>query len=290
MNLKEVIKRADSIAKQYRITKGTEFRLKDVDPGDTADLKSEDKPRATEVLEVGVDALCKLQDMLYAQDQWAVLLIFQAMDAAGKDGAIKHVMSGINPQGCQVFSFKGPSSEDLNHDYLWRCTKSLPERGRIGIFNRSYYEETLAVRVHPELLKNQRIPKAFVGDDIWGKRFKDIRNYEKYLTRNGVAIRKFFLHVSEDEQKQRFLDRLDNPDKNWKFSANDAKARSYWKDYMRVYEETIRNTATKYAPWYVIPADNKWFTRLSVAAAVIEVLTSLDLAYPKVDEKKLEDL
>ena len=290
MKSKEVIKRAKRFAEPYLITDGKNFKLKDIDPADTLDLKTEDKSRAKEALALGVDVLAELQDMLYAQNQWSVLLIFQAMDAAGKDGAIKHVMSGVNPQGCQVFSFKGPSSEDLNHDYLWRCTKSLPERGRIGIFNRSYYEETLAVRVHPELLKNQRIPKAFVGDDIWGKRFKDIRNYEKYLARNGVAIRKFFLHVSEDEQKQRFLDRLDNPDKNWKFSANDAKARSYWNDYMRVYEETIRETATKHAPWYVIPANNKWFTRVVVAAAVIEVLTSLELAYPKVNEKKLEDL
>jgi PPK2 family polyphosphate:nucleotide phosphotransferase len=290
MKSKEVIKRAKRFAEPFLVRDGKNFKLKDIDPGDTLDLKAEDKPRAKEALAQGVDVLAELQDMLYAQDQWAVLLIFQAMDAAGKDGAIKHVMSGINPQGCQVFSFKSPSSEDLDHDYLWRCSKALPERGRIGIFNRSYYEETLAVRVHPEFLEKQSIPEKFLTDDIWDKRFEDIRNYERYLTRNGVAIRKFFLHVSEDEQKRRFLDRLDNPDKNWKFSANDAKARSYWKDYMRVYEETIRNTATKYAPWYVVPADNKWFTRVSVAAAVIEVLTSLDLAYPKVDEKKLEDL
>ena len=290
MKIDEIVKRAKRFASPFRVTDGSNFRLKDVDPGDTLDLKAEDKPRAKEALSLGVDVLAELQDMLYAQNQWAVLLIFQAMDAAGKDGAIKHVMSGVNPQGCQVFSFKSPSSEDLDHDFLWRCSKALPERGRIGIFNRSYYEETLAVRVHPELLKYQRIPKKYVDDGIWEKRFKDIRNYEKYLSRNGVAIRKFFLHLSEDEQKRRFMERLDNPDKNWKFSANDAKARSYWNDYMRVYEDTIRNTATKYAPWYVIPADNKWFTRVSVAAAVIEVLTSLDLAYPKVDEKKLEDL
>ena len=290
MKSKELIKRAKRFAEPFIVKDGKDFKLKDIDPGDTLDLKAGDKPRAKDALALGVDVLAELQDMLYAQSQWSVLLIFQAMDAAGKDGAIKHVMSGVNPQGCQVFSFKSPSSEDLAHDYLWRCSKSLPERGRIGIFNRSYYEETLAVRVHPEFLKKQSIPKKLVTDDIWDKRFEDIRNYEKYLSRNGVAIRKFFLHVSEDEQKRRFMDRLDNPDKNWKFSANDAMARSYWKDYMRAYEDTIRNTATKNAPWYVIPADNKWFTRVAVAAAVIEVLTSLDLAYPKVDEKKLEDL
>jgi len=290
MKSKKVIERAKRFAEPFIVRDGKDFKLSNIDPGDTLDLKAEDKSRAKDALAFGVDVLTELQDMLYAQGQWSLLLIFQAMDAAGKDGAIKHVMSGVNPQGCQVFSFKSPSSEDLAHDYLWRCSKALPERGRIGIFNRSYYEETLAVRVHPELLKKQSIPKTFLTDDIWDKRFEDIRSYERYLTRNGVAIRKFFLHVSEDEQKRRFLERLDNPDKNWKFSANDAKARSYWNDYMRAYEETIRNTATEYAPWYVIPADNKWFTRVSVAAAVIEALTSLELAYPKVDDKKLEDL
>jgi len=290
MKSKKVIERAKRFAEPFIVRDGKDFKLSNIDPGDTLDLKAEDKSRAKDALAFGVDVLTELQDMLYAQGQWSLLLIFQAMDAAGKDGAIKHVMSGVNPQGCQVFSFKSPSSEDLAHDYLWRCSKALPERGRIGIFNRSYYEETLAVRVHPGLLKKQSIPKTFLTDDIWDKRFEDIRSYERYLTRNGVAIRKFFLHVSEDEQKRRFLERLDNPDKNWKFSANDAKARSYWNDYMRAYEETIRNTATEYAPWYVIPADNKWFTRVSVAAAVIEALTSLELAYPKVDNKKLEDL
>jgi PPK2 family polyphosphate:nucleotide phosphotransferase len=219
-----------------------------------------------------------------------VLLIFQAMDAAGKDGAIKHVMSGVNPQGCQVYSFKSPSNEDLEHDYMWRCIKSLPERGRIGIFNRSYYEETLAVRIHPEFLERQKLPREVVTDDIWKSRFKDIRNFERYLTRNGTIIRKFFLHLSKGEQKRRFLERLSNPDKNWKFSANDSKEREYWKDYMNAYEETIRRTATKYAPWYVVPADNKWFTRVVVAAALIEALASLDLAYPKVGKQKLEEL
>lgn len=290
MKTKEVIKRAKRFAEPFIVTDGKQFRLKDINAADTLDLKAEDKPKAKESLSIGIDILADLQDMLYAQNQWAVLLIFQAMDAAGKDGAIKHVMSGLNPQGCQVFSFKAPTSEDLDHDFLWRCSKALPERGRIGIFNRSYYEETLVVRVHPEILKKQQLPQKYINDDIWDNRFQDIRHYERYLSRNGVAIRKFFLHVSEDEQRRRFLDRLDNSDKNWKFSANDAKERSFWKQYMHAYEETIRQTATKYAPWYVIPADNKWFTRIVVASAVIEALTSLDLAYPKVDANKLEEL
>jgi PPK2 family polyphosphate:nucleotide phosphotransferase len=217
-------------------------------------------------------------------------LIFQALDAAGKDGAIKHVMSGVNPQGCQVFSFKGPSPEELDHDYLWRCMKCLPERGRIGIFNRSYYEETTAVRVHPEFLRSQKLPKRLFTEKIWDQRFKDISNFERYLTRNGVVIRKFFLHLSKDEQKKRFLARLDLPDKNWKFSINDAKERGYWDDYMNAYEDTIRHTATDYAPWYVVPADNKWFTRVVVAAAVIETLASLDLDYPQVGKAKLKEL
>jgi len=288
MKLKEVIKRADSLAKRYRITKGKEFRLKDVDPNDTADLKSEDKPRAKEILSVGVDALCKLQDMLYAQDRWAVLLIFQALDAAGKDSAIKHVMSGINPQGCQVVSFKVPSAEELDHDFLWRCNKQLPERGRIGIFNRSYYEETLVVRVHPEFLSAQKLP--IVPKDIWDDRFRDIRNFERYLTNNGIAVCKFFLHVSKAEQKKRFLERIDDQAKNWKFSATDVKERAHWDEYMKAYEQTIRNTATSYAPWYAVPADNKWFTRLVVAAAVISTLSALNLAYPKLSADKLKEL
>jgi PPK2 family polyphosphate:nucleotide phosphotransferase len=290
MKTKEVIKRAKSFAEPFCISEGEGFRLKNIDPGDTRDLKAEDKPRAKEALATGIDVLTELQDMLYAQNHWAVLLIFQAMDAAGKDGAIKHVMSGVNPQGCQVFSFKSPSSEDLDHDFLWRCLKCLPERGRIGIFNRSYYEETLAVRVHPEFLEKQNLPPKLVTDKVWDQRFKDIRNVERYLTRNGVAICKFFLHVSNEEQKRRFLARLDDPDKNWKFSPNDAKERGYWDDYMKAYEETIRNTATEYAPWYVVPADNKWFTRVVVAAAVIGTLASLNLAYPKVSEEKLREL
>jgi len=287
--MKKLIKTARKLAKPFRVTDDG-FRLKDIDPDDTLDLTSEDKPRAKEALAMGIDVLAELQDMLYAQDNWAVLLIFQAMDAAGKDGAIKHVMSGVNPQGCQVFSFKAPTSEDLDHDYLWRCIKCLPERGRIGIFNRSYYEETLVVRVHQEFLEKQKLPPELITKDIWKDRFQDIRSFERYLTRNGIAIRKFFLHVSNKEQKKRFLERIEEPEKNWKFSANDAKEREYWDDYMEAYEDMIQNTATKAAPWYVVPADNKWFTRVVVAAAVIEALDSLDLKYPKVSDNKLKEL
>ena len=290
MKAKEIIKRAKPLAEPFCISDGQRFRLKSIDPDDTLDLKSEDKPRAKEALALGIQALTELQDTLYAQNSWAVLLIFQAMDAAGKDSAIKHVMSGVNPQGCQVYSFKTPSSEELDHDYMWRCLKRLPERGRIGIFNRSYYEETLAVRVHHEFLEKQKLPSKLVTDDIWDQRFKDIRNIEEYLAHNGVVIRKFFLHVSKAEQKKRFLARLDDPKKNWKFAANDVKEREYWNDYMKAYEETIRNTATKYAPWYVVPADNKWFTRMVVAAAIISTLASLNLAYPKVNAEKRKEL
>jgi len=290
MKAKEIIKRASKIAERFRVNRGKEFRLKDVDPGDTLDFSDEDKPRAKEALVLGVQALEDLQDKLYAQNQWAVLLIFQAMDAAGKDGAIKHVMSGINPQGCEVFSFKSPSAEELDHDYLWRCMKVLPNRGRIGIFNRSYYEETLIVRVHPELLARQKIPEQLVGKRLWQERFEDSRNFEQYLTRNGVVVRKFFLHLSKKEQKRRFLERIDNPEKNWKFSADDARERGHWDEYMEAYEDMIRNTATKDAPWYVVPADNKWFTRLVVSAAVIETLDSLGLKYPKLDAGKLKEL
>ena len=264
MKTKALIKRARGFAKPFRVTDGKAFRLKDIDPGDTLQFGSEDKPRAKEALAMGIEALAELQDMLYAQDRWAVLLIFQAMDAAGKDGTIKHVMSGINPQGCQVYSFKAPSAEDLDHDFLWRCMKCVPERGRIGIFNRSYYEETLVVRVHPEFLAKQTLPPELVTKNIWKERFQDIRNFERYLTRNGVVIRKFFLHVSKKEQKKRFLERLENPEKNWKFSANDIKERAFWNDYMKAYEDMIRHTATPDAPWYVVPADNKWFTRIVV--------------------------
>jgi len=291
MKTKEIIKRASELAGPFRITKGKDFRLKDVDPNDTLDFTKEaDKPRAKETLAMGVTALAELQDKLYAQDKWAVLLVFQAMDAAGKDGAIKHVMSGVNPQGCEVYSFKSPSAEDLDHDFLWRCMKDLPNRGQIGIFNRSYYEEVLVVRVHPEFLAKQKLPPKLVGKKIWEERFDDIRNFEQYLARNGVVVRKFFLHVSKKEQKQRFLGRIEDSQKNWKFSSNDANERDFWDSYMEAYEEMIQETATKEAPWYVVPADNKWFTRVVVAAAVIETLASLDLAYPKVDEGKLKEL
>ncbi|MCU0332586.1 MAG: polyphosphate kinase 2 family protein [Ignavibacteriaceae bacterium] len=290
MKKKESIKRAKKFVKPFRITDGKDFRLKHIDPTDTLNLKSEDKPRAKETLQDGIELLAELQDKLYAQDRWSVLLIFQAMDAAGKDGAIKHVMSGINPQGCQVFSFKAPTSEDLDHDYMWRCMKRLPERGRIGIFNRSYYEETLVVRVHEEILAKQKLPEKLVTKNIWDERFQDIRNFEKYLSRNGTVVRKFFLHVSKEEQKKRFLERIDNPEKNWKFSSADAKERGHWDEYMKAYEDMIRNTATKHSPWYVVPADNKWFTRLVVAAAVIDALASLELEYPEVGEEKLIEL
>ena len=288
-DLKRRIKTARRLAKPFRVTDDS-FRLKDIDPGDTSDLTSEDKPRAKEALASGIGLLAELQDMLYAQDRWAVLLIFQAMDAAGKDGAIKHVMSGVNPQGCQVYSFKSPSSEDLDHDFLWRCMRCLPERGRIGIFNRSYYEETLVVRVHKEFLEKQHLPPELVTKDIWDDRFQDIRSFERYLTRNGVIVRKFFLNVSKKEQRKRFLSRIEEAEKNWKFSASDIEERGHWDDYQEAYEDMIRNTATKRAPWYVVPADNKWFTRVVVAAAVIEALASLDLAYPTVSPEKLKNL
>ena len=290
MGTKELIKRAGKFAKPFRVTDGESFNLKDIDPDDTLDLGSEDKPRAKEALAMGTEALAELQGMLYAQDRWAVLLIFQAMDAAGKDGTIKHVMSGVNPQGCEVSSFKSPSAEDLDHDFLWRCMKCLPQRGRIGIFNRSYYEETLAVRVHPDFLERQKLPPELITKDIWKERLGDIRKFEQYLTHNGVVIRKFFLHVSKKEQKRRFLERLENPEKHWKFSANDIKERGFWDEYMTAYEETIQRTATKDAPWYVVPADNKWFTRVVVAAAIVETLGSLDLEYPTVSEEKLTEL
>jgi PPK2 family polyphosphate:nucleotide phosphotransferase len=290
MKLKQVAKRAWKLAEPFRVSDGSKFRLKDVDPASTLDFTADDKQAAEEALATGVEALRELQDKLYAQDRWAVLLIFQAMDAAGKDGAIKHVMSGINPQGCEVFSFKAPTSTDLDHDYLWRCMQCLPERGRIGIFNRSYYEETLVVRVHPDFLAKQKLPSKLVTKSVWEERYKDIRAFERYLSRNGVLIRKFFLHVSKKEQKRRFLERLDKPEKNWKFSTNDAKERSFWDAYMEAYEDTIRATATKHAPWYVVPADNKWFTRVVVAAAVIEALASLGLRYPELDEAARKEL
>jgi len=290
LKMKEFVQRCRKIAKPFRVVRGKDFRLKDVDPADTLDFTAEDKPKAKEAHAMGVKAMAELQDKLYAQDKWALLFIFQAMDAAGKDGAIKHVMSGLNPQGCQVSSFKAPSAEDLDHDYLWRCMKVLPNRGHIGIFNRSYYEETLVVRVHPEFLAKQRIPPTLVTKNIWRQRFEDISNFEQYLTHNGILVRKFFLHVSKKEQRRRFLERIENPDKNWKFSANDAAEREHWSDYMEAYEDMIRHTASEEAPWYVVPADNKWFTRVVVAAAVIEALHSLNLTYPEVGKDKLKEL
>jgi len=290
LDLDKIVKRARKFSRPYRVDRGKKFRLSDIDPRDTGGLGSEAKPRAKEALANGIHALARLQDMLYAQDRWGVLLIFQAMDAAGKDGAIKHVMSGVNPQGCQVASFKSPSAEELDHDFLWRCSKRLPERGRIGIFNRSYYEDVLVVKVHPEFLKGAKLPPELIGKDIWENRYRDIRSFERYLASNGVIVRKFFLHVSQKEQKRRFLERIENPDKNWKFSASDAKERSFWKDYMKAYEEMIRETATEESPWYVVPADNKWFTRVVVAAAVIDALDSLGLHYPEVGPDKLREL
>jgi len=291
MKTKEIIKVARGLAEPFRVSKGKDFRLKDVDPNNTLEFTKEaDKPRAKEALANGIRALAELQDKLYAQDKWAVLLMFQAMDAAGKDGAIKHVMSGVNPQGCQVFSFKSPSAEDLDHDYLWRCMKFLPNRGHIGIFNRSYYEEVLVVRVHPEFLAKQKLPPKLVGKEIWSGRFEDIRNFEQYLGRNGVVVRKFFLHVSKKEQKRRFLDRIDDPLKNWKFSSNDAAERDFWDDYMNAYEEMIQETATKHAPWYVVPADNKWFTRVAVAAAVIARSPTSIWRIPKLMTASLKNL
>jgi len=285
-----LIKRAQEFARPYRVSDGKKFRLKNFDPRDTAGLTSEAKPRAKEALQMGISLLAELQDMLYAQDRWALLLIFQAMDAAGKDGAIKHVMSGVNPQGCEVYAFKTPSANELDHDFLWRTHLRIPERGRIGIFNRSYYEEVLVVRVHPELLAQQKLPPHLLTKDIWEERFEDIRSFERYLSRNGIMIRKFFLHVSEEEQKQRFMDRLNDPEKHWKFSAADARERGFWKDYMNAYEDMIRHTATAEAPWYVVPADNKWFTRVVVAAAIIDAMVSMNLHYPKVDKEKLAGL
>jgi PPK2 family polyphosphate:nucleotide phosphotransferase len=290
LSRKELIQRAKEFSKQFRIKDGKDFRLKDYDPGEDAGLGSEDKPLAKQALQIGVEALATLQEVLYAHDKWAVLLIFQAMDAAGKDGAIRHVMSGVNPQGCQVTSYKAPSAEELDHDYLWRCMKNLPERGRIGIFNRSYYEEVLAVRVHENFLKNQKLPEELITEDIWEERLKDIRNFESYLNRNGIAVCKFFLNLSKKEQKKRFLARIDEPEKQWKFSSSDAKERKYWDKYMDAYEDLIRHTSTKESPWYVVPADTKAFSRVVVASAVINTLDSLGLKYPEVGKEKLAEL
>jgi PPK2 family polyphosphate:nucleotide phosphotransferase len=279
---------ARDISKPYRIEDGSKFRLKDFDPADTSGVKS--KQRAEAELVRGVERLAELQDKLYAQDRWAVLIVLQGMDAAGKDSVIKHVMAGINPQGCEVFSFKQPSVEELNHDFLWRTMKQTPGRGRIGIFNRSYYEEVLVTRVHKELLERQHIPPSLMTKSIWKERFTDINAYESYLFRNGIVIRKFFLNLSKKEQRKRFLKRLDQPEKNWKFSTADIAERAYWNDYMNAYQDAIQNTATPHAPWYVVPADHKWYTRLVVAAAVVHALEKLNLSYPKVDAVKRKEL
>jgi PPK2 family polyphosphate:nucleotide phosphotransferase len=267
---------------------GKKIKLKDYDPGFTGKFKEKDNAQAK--LNDDIERLATLQDVLYAQNTWAVLVVFQAMDAAGKDSAIKHVMSGINPQGCQVFSFKAPSAEELDHDYLWRCLKALPERGRIGIFNRSYYEEVLVVRVHPQILRAQKIPAPLKGKDIWKHRYEDINAVEQYLTRNGVVILKFFLHVSKKEQKGRFLERIDTPEKNWKFSLADVKEREHWNEYMKSYEEMITATSTSWAPWYIVPADHKWFTRVAIADIMVRTMKSLDLRYPLMSDEHKKDL
>jgi PPK2 family polyphosphate:nucleotide phosphotransferase len=289
MARKEILDRIEKYVRPFRITKGKGFQLKDFDPADTCGLRL-DKGEAADLLQRGTEWLAEEQDMLYAQNRWSLLLVFQAMDAAGKDGTIKHVMSGVNPQGCQVFSFKQPSSEDLNHDFMWRYAKRLPERGRIGIFNRSYYEEVLVVRVHKHILEQQKLPPELIGGQVWDERLSDIAHFEDYLTRQGTIILKFFLHLSRKEQKKRFMDRLDKPNKNWKFSPSDVQERRYWDDYMHAFEEAIQATASKRAPWYVVPADNKWFTRLLVAAAIVEAVEKLDLTYPTVDAAKKKEL
>jgi PPK2 family polyphosphate:nucleotide phosphotransferase len=288
MKSSKLIKDAVRLAEPYCVTKGSKFRLKDLDPADTNGVKN--KRHAEKLLEQSRVMLSDLQELLYAQDLWGLLLIFQGMDAAGKDGAINHVMSGVNPEGCDVHAFKAPTNEELNHDYLWRCHKVVPERGKIGIFNRSYYEEVLVVRVHPALLEAQKLPKRLLTKHVWEQRYEDINTFEQYLVRNGVVIRKFFLNVSQEEQKKRFLERLDDERKNWKFSLDDAKEREFWNDYMEAYEEAIQNTATKHAPWYAIPADHKWYARLVVASAIVEALHGLDLTFPTVDKEKRREL
>ncbi len=290
LSKKEVINRAKKFSKKYCVGNGRNFRLKDYGTKASFELGEEEKPLVKETLQLGIEALAAMQDILYAQDRWSLLLIFQAMDTAGKDGAIKHVMSGINPQGCQVASFKVPSVEELDHDYIWRCQKHLPERGRIGIFNRSYYEEVLVVRVHEEILKNQRLPEKLITKNIWQDRFKDISNFEKYLRRNGTIVIKFFLHVSKVEQKKRFIERIEHPDKNWKFSTADARERGFWKEYMLAYEDMIKNTSTEKSPWYVIPADNKSYARIAISSAIIHALDEMGLEYPKVSKEKMVEL
>ncbi|HEY1937162.1 MAG TPA: polyphosphate kinase 2 family protein [Candidatus Angelobacter sp.] len=284
----KIAKKMLRLADAFEIKHGKSFRLKDFDPGDIRGIES--KEEANKLLQQSVEVLADRQERLYAQDQWAVLLIIQAMDAAGKDSLIKHVMSGVNPQACEVSSFKQPSTEELNHDFLWRTTRRLPERGKIGIFNRSYYEEVLVVRVHQEFLAKQHLPPELVSKKIWKERFEDICNFERYLTRNGVVIRKFFLNLSKEEQKKRFLARLDEPEKNWKFSEADVHERQHWDEYMDAYEDMIRHTSTPEAPWYVIPADHKWFTHVAVSSSIIHTMDKLDLQTPKVDKARREQL
>jgi len=289
MPRKHILDGVQKVVEPFRITEDRAFRLEDFDPGDTVGLKMT-KREAADLLRRGTQWLAEEQEMLYAQDRWALLLVFQAMDAAGKDGTIKHVMSGVNPQGCSVSSFKQPSAKELSHDFLWRYVKRLPERGHIGIFNRSYYEEVLVVRVHEDILKKQRLPPRLVGKRIWDERLADIARFEDYLARQGTIVLKFFLHLSRDEQKKRFLARLDRPEKHWKFSSADVRERQYWDDYMKAYEAAIGTTATKHAPWFVVPADNKWFTRLVVASAIVEAVELLDLEFPTVDAARRKEL
>jgi PPK2 family polyphosphate:nucleotide phosphotransferase len=290
MQIEQAIERCRELCAPYRVSHGKKFELSRVDPGDTGEFKSTDKKKAKKALQANVDLLSEFQERLYAQDQWAVLLIFQALDAAGKDGVIKHVMSGVNPQGCDVHSFKAPTSDELDHDYLWRCTQRLPERGRIGIFNRSYYEEVLVVRTHRELIRQEKIPSSLITKKIWEDRFEDIRNLERYLVRNGIVVRKFFLHVSKAEQQKRFLERIEQPQKRWKFSAGDLREARFWRENQRAYEEMIQQTATREAPWFVVPADHKWFTRLVVGAAVSETLASFKLQYPRLTPEQQKEL
>ncbi len=288
MKTRKLLDEAKKLAAPFCVTNGKKFRLKDFNPGETRGVKS--KSHAEKLLEDSSASTSEMQERLYAQDRWALLLIFQGMDAAGKDGSIKHVMSGVNPQGCDVFSFKQPTTEELDHDFLWRCHKVVPERGKIGIFNRSYYEEVLVVRVHPSILEGEKLPDKLITKHIWDERYEDINAFERYLTRNGVMIRKFFLYISKEEQRQRFLARLDDSKKNWKFSMDDIKERGFWKDYKEAYEEMVQKTATKHAPWYVVPADNKWFARLIVGSAIVEALSDLDLKFPDVDKRKKKEL
>jgi PPK2 family polyphosphate:nucleotide phosphotransferase len=286
--MKKHFPKISNLIRPYAVSRARGFRLKDFDPGDTQglDLKAD----AEIYLDKNIQRLSDMQQKLYAQDCWSILLVFQAMDAAGKDSAIRHVMSGVNPQGCQVFSFKQPSAEDLSHDYLWRASKSLPERGRIGIFNRSYYEEVLVVRVRPQVLEKERIPRSLLTKRVWKERFEDINAFERTLTRNGMVIRKFYLNVSKQEQRSRFLKRLDEPEKNWKFSEADVHEREHWDRYMAAYDDMISHTATEHAPWYVVPADNKWFTHLVVSSVIVRALQELRLSYPQIDEARRKEL